>query len=82
MRMRAYGYFAVMALMLGLPAAAEACATCFGASDSDMAQGMNAGIVSLLVVLAFVLSSVTAFFVFLGVRCARRSDGAESSAET
>ncbi len=30
------------------PAAARACAVCFGAADSNMAEGMNAGILALL----------------------------------
>jgi hypothetical protein len=50
---------------------ARACATCFGASDSAMAQGMNAGILSLLGVIGSVLLGVAAFAVFLAVRSAR-----------
>jgi len=51
-----------------LPNAVRACATCYGASDSPMAQGMNWGIMSLLVVIAVVLGGITSFFVYLGWR--------------
>lgn len=50
---------------------AQACATCFGASDSPMAQGMNLGILSLLGVIGFVLVGVVAFFVYLAWRVSR-----------
>jgi len=51
---------------------ALACASCFGKSDSSMAQGMNAGI---FVLLAFVLLfwiAFGSFFVFI-VRRARQT---------
>ncbi len=57
-----------------------ACATCFGGSDSAMAQGMNAGILSLLAVVGCVLAGVAAFFVFLALRSAR-SGAARRAAE-
>jgi len=47
-----------------------ACATCFGASDSDLARGMNWGILSLLVVVVGVLSAVATFFVYVARRTA------------
>ncbi len=50
---------------------AQACATCFGASDSPMAQGMNLGILSLLGVIGFVLMGVVAFFGYLAWRVSR-----------
>jgi len=61
-------------LMLGLwslPRAAHACATCYGASDSPMAQGMNWGIMTLLAVIGCVLGGVVSFFVYLGVRASK-----------
>jgi len=61
----------VMALLLGMPGTAGACATCFGASDSAMAQGMNLGILSLLGVIGGVLSGVIGFFTFLALRATR-----------
>ena len=50
---------------------ALACATCYGASDSPLAQGMNWGIVTLLGVIGSVLAGVVAFFVHVGVKSAR-----------
>jgi len=62
----------ILALMAGAGSGtAHACATCFGASDSAMAQGMNAGILSLLGVIGFVLVGVASFSVFLAARSAR-----------
>jgi len=43
-----------------------ACATCYGASDSPMAQGMNMGILVLLGFIGMVLTGVVAFFVHVG----------------
>ena len=42
-----------------------ACATCFGKSDSAMAQGMNWGIFTLLGVIVTVLGGIASFFVYL-----------------
>ena len=50
-----------------------ACATCFGASDAAMAQGMNMGILALLLVIGGVLGGIAAFFAFLAIRQARLS---------
>ncbi len=55
-----------------------ACATCYGASDSPLAKGMNWGIFTLLGVIGSVLAGVVAFFVHVGVRSARL-DAAEKS---
>jgi hypothetical protein len=50
---------------------ALACATCYGASDSPLAQGMNWGIATLLGVIGCVLAGVVAFFVHVGVRSSK-----------
>ncbi len=72
MRSAFFGWGTTVALLLVAGAEpAHACAACFGASDSAMARGMNAGILSLLGVVGFVLVGVAAFFVFLVVRSAR-----------
>ena len=42
-----------------------ACATCYGASDSPLAQGMNWGIMVLLGFISCVLLGVTAFFIYI-----------------
>lgn len=47
------------------PVSVQACSACYGKSDSPMAQGMNAGILTLLAVVGVVLSIFSAFFVFL-----------------
>jgi len=56
--------------MVLLPQAVFACATCFGRSDSKLAQGMNMGILSLLAVVFFVLGGIAAFFVYLARKSA------------
>lgn len=68
----------VATLLLGAVFPAQACTACFGQSDSEMAQGMNWGIYTLLAFVGLVLGCVTAFFVALG----RRSAQAQSSART
>jgi hypothetical protein len=50
---------------------ALACATCYGASDSPLAQGMNWGIATLLGVIGCVLAGVVAFFVHVGIRASK-----------
>lgn len=60
-------------LVLGgclLPSSVWACASCFGASDSKLAVGMNWGIFSLLVVVVGVLSTIATFFIYLAKRAA------------
>lgn len=63
----------LLALGLGLSlraAPAFGCAACGGQSSDAQAVGMNWGIFSLLAVIALVLGSVGAFFVFLAKRAA------------
>jgi hypothetical protein len=43
----------------------QACVACFGQSDSAMAQGMNMGIFTLLLVITCVLCTIAGFFVYL-----------------
>jgi len=57
--------------VLLVKSSALACATCYGASDSPLAQGMNWGIATLLGVIGAVLTGVVAFFVHVGVRSAK-----------
>ncbi len=65
------------ALFLQLPRAASACAVCYGAADSPMTKGMNAGIFALLGVTAIVLGGLAAFMVYLAVKAKRSAaDGA------
>lgn len=52
---------------------AFACATCYGASDSPLAQGMNWGIMVLLGFIGTVLTGIVAFFVHVGRNSAKMS---------
>jgi hypothetical protein len=60
-------------LLLGGPLspAALACATCFGRSDSALAEGMNMGILFLLGVVGVVLAGIAGFMIFLARRAAQ-----------
>lgn len=60
-----------LALIVTVPWRAAACAVCFGKSDSPLAQGMNMGIFSLLVVIGAVLATLVTFFVHIGRKAAR-----------
>lgn len=62
--------------MLAQPGRLLACAACYGKSDSPMAQGMNWGIFSLLVVVVAVLGSIAGFFVYLARKSAAVSAAA------
>lgn len=53
----------------------QACATCFGRSDSALAEGMNLGILSLLGVILTVLTGFAAFIVYLARRSALLAAG-------
>ena len=55
-----------------------ACSVCFGQSDSAMAQGMNMGIFTLLLVITSVLCGVAGFFVYL----VRRGAQLEAASQT
>lgn len=52
---------------------ALACATCYGASDSPLAQGMNWGIMVLLGFVGTVMTGIVAFFVHVGRNSAKMS---------
>ena len=59
------------------------CATCFGQSDSELAKGMNWGIISMIFVVYLVIFSIIGFFVFIVRRSALASvkDSTEVSGE-
>jgi hypothetical protein len=56
---------------LGTSPALQACSVCFGNSDAPMAQGMNAGIMTLLGVVLLLWAGVGSFFIHLARRSAR-----------
>ena len=58
------GYLTLF-LIFGLKQNALACAACYGESDSPMAEGMNAGILFLLVVIGGTLAAIAGFFLFI-----------------
>ncbi len=56
---------AALALLLVSVPDASACAACFGASDSKLAEGMNAGIFALMGVIGSVLFAIAGFFYYI-----------------
>lgn len=69
---------ATVGLLLISSPTALACATCFGKSDSKLAEGMNWGIMSLLFVITSMLVAVSSFFVFVARRMSRLEAEAEA----
>ena len=67
-------------IWISLPQTAEACPSCYGKTDSPLAQGMNAGIFVLLGVVGVVLTGLAAFGIFLARRSA--SINAQDNIET
>ena len=65
--MRAFRKTILLAVLLAMATSpsAFACAACYGASDSPLAQGMNWGIMVLLGFVGFVLAVVSSFFVYI-----------------
>ena len=58
----------VLLLAAVLPQPVLACSACIGASDSDLAKGMNMGIFVLLAVIVVVLGGIASFFIYLARR--------------
>jgi hypothetical protein len=69
--------FLLPVLALLAPVKSFACATCYGASDSPMADGMNWGIFALLGVVVPVLATFLVFFIYL----IRKSEALNHAAE-
>ena len=57
--------------VLTAPSSTLACAACYGASDSPLAQGMNMGILVLLGFIGSVLVGISAFFIYVARNAAR-----------
>lgn len=62
-----------LAGLVNVNSTALACAACYGASDSPMAKGMNAGILTLLAIIGTVLCGAATFFVVLARRASAAS---------
>lgn len=69
------------ALLLAVPRVVLACPVCFGQSDSPLARATNMGIIAMLGVVAVMLGSFAAFFVYLNRRARRFSGVGERAAE-
>ena len=65
--------FVAMLLWCAWPQYATACATCFGKSDSKLADGLNMGIFALLGMVMLVLGWLAGFFIYLSRRAARET---------
>lgn len=61
---------------------ALACATCYGASDSPLARGMNWGIMVLLGFIGSVLAGIVAFFIHVGRNSAKLAAAGSNSNQT
>lgn len=72
--------FLFLALIALRPEVANACAVCFGKSDSAMAKGMNMGIFTLLFFIGATLATLAGFFIFLAMRASRFSRNSAASA--
>ena len=60
----------------------QACATCFGQSDSKLADGMSWGILTLILVAYSVLIGIAAFFAYLFYRGSRMASQMKMTANT
>ena len=63
--------FGSVALAVCQMPSAFGCAACFGRSDSQMAKGMNMGILALLVVIVSVLAGIASFGFYIVKRTSR-----------
>ena len=72
---------AVLALA-AMPSAARACAACYGRTDSPLADGINWGIFTLLIVVTGVLGGFVAMFVYFARRAAAIAAQAEPKASS
>jgi hypothetical protein len=79
-RMAAFALTTAAGLMAS--PAVQACAACFGKSDSNMAKSVNAGIFSLMGVVVTVLAGAASFFVFLSRRAAQAAQAEQAAAGT
>lgn len=64
----------IAAALCATPHVAEACAACFGKSDSKMAQAYNMGIFAMLGFVALMFVGVISFFVYITRRAASVSN--------
>lgn len=68
----------VVLALVAAPRAALACPVCFGNSDAPMAKATNLGILAMLVVVAGMLASFAAFFIYLNRRARMVAESQEN----
>jgi len=80
-RFRSIRYLFATVIALGALSAQNllACAACYGKSDSPMAWGMNAGILTLLAIVAGVLCGISGFFVYIIRRASKISASSQNT---
>jgi hypothetical protein len=71
---------AAVLAVAAVPDSARACAACYGQSDSPLAEGINWGILTLLLVVVAVLGGFVAMFVYFARRAAAMTDKVEPKA--
>jgi heme/copper-type cytochrome/quinol oxidase subunit 2 len=71
---------AIVLAVAAMPSAARACAACYGQSDSPLAEGINWGILTLLLVVAAVLGGFVTMFAYFARRAAAMAANAEQKA--
>jgi hypothetical protein len=69
---------AAAVVLVAAPRAALACPVCFGQNDSPLAQGVNMGILAMLVIIGGVLAGFGAFIVRLALRARAFNEAAEA----
>lgn len=74
--MRKLANVLLVAAWLALPRLALACATCYGAADSPMTQGMNNGILTLIAVVGVVYVGIGKVFLDFRRRSRRLNEKA------
>lgn len=75
-------HFAIALILVSLPSRVLACATCYGASDSPLAQGMNWGIITLLGFIGSMLAAIVVFFIYIIRRAAKLEAAGLSQIQT
>jgi hypothetical protein len=68
-------------MLVAAPRAVLACPVCFGQSDSPLASAINMGVIMMLGVVAVMLGSFAAFFVYLNRRAKLVAGGTANPAD-
>lgn len=59
---------------------AQACPVCYGTTESNEIQGMNAAITVMLGITGFVLAGISTFFIYMMIRLRRLRNAREAQA--